>query len=100
MPKRIQRKRTKGWRTPANAANVCRPGKFGNPFLVTEDRGAIECIGAFRIWLTVDGVDAGVPSKKKAILDNLDELKGKDLACFCKEGKPCHGDVLLELANL
>ena len=29
----------------------------------------------------------------------LDELRGKDLACWCKEGEPCHADVLLEIAN-
>jgi hypothetical protein len=27
------------------------------------------------------------------------ELRGKDLACWCKPGEPCHADVLLELAN-
>ncbi|MFH1264564.1 MAG: DUF4326 domain-containing protein [Planctomycetota bacterium] len=29
----------------------------------------------------------------------LDELRGKDLACFCPPDQPCHADVLLELAN-
>ena len=27
------------------------------------------------------------------------ELRGKPLACWCKAGAPCHGDVLLEIAN-
>ena len=27
------------------------------------------------------------------------ELAGKNLACWCKVGAPCHADVLLELAN-
>lgn len=27
------------------------------------------------------------------------ELRGKNLACWCKPGTPCHADVLLELAN-
>jgi hypothetical protein len=27
------------------------------------------------------------------------ELRGKDLACWCRLGEPCHADVLLELAN-
>jgi hypothetical protein len=30
---------------------------------------------------------------------DLSELKGKNLACFCKDGEKCHADVLLELAN-
>ena len=41
-------------------------------------------------WLrsvTVDGVD------------RLPELRGKNLACWCKPGSPCHADVLLEIAN-
>lgn len=32
MLKRIQRKRTKGWRMPEGAVSVCRPGIWGNPF--------------------------------------------------------------------
>jgi hypothetical protein len=31
-PKRIQRKRTKGWRMPEGAVYVGRPSIFGNPF--------------------------------------------------------------------
>lgn len=31
-PKRVQRKRTKGWKMPPNTVNVTRPGKYGNPF--------------------------------------------------------------------
>jgi hypothetical protein len=29
---------------------------------------------------------------------SLEELKGKNLSCWCKES-PCHADVLLDLAN-
>lgn len=28
-----------------------------------------------------------------------EELAGKNLACFCEPGEPCHADVLIELAN-
>ena len=28
-----------------------------------------------------------------------EHLAGKNLACWCKPGDPCHADVLLELAN-
>lgn len=27
------------------------------------------------------------------------ELRGKNLACWCRPGDPCHADVLLEIAN-
>jgi hypothetical protein len=33
-PKRIQRKRTKGWKIPDNTVSITRPGKWGNPFKV------------------------------------------------------------------
>ncbi len=32
MPRRIQRKRSKGWKMPPNTVSVTRPGKWGNPF--------------------------------------------------------------------
>jgi Domain of unknown function (DUF4326) len=31
-PKRIQRKRTKGWKMPPNTVYVGRPTRLGNPF--------------------------------------------------------------------
>lgn len=34
MPKRIQLRRTKGWRKPAGAVVVSRPSKWGNPYPV------------------------------------------------------------------
>ena len=30
--------------------------------------------------------------------DTIHELKGKDLVCWCSP-LPCHGDILLEIAN-
>jgi len=29
----------------------------------------------------------------------IDELRGRDLACWCPLNQPCHADVLLRLAN-
>ena len=34
IPKRIQRKRTAGWKMPENTIYVGRPSKWGNPFEV------------------------------------------------------------------
>jgi hypothetical protein len=31
--------------------------------------------------------------------DWFDDLKGKNLACWCSLDKGCHADILLELAN-
>ena len=35
-PRRIQRKRTKGWRMPEGAVYVGRPTKWGNPYPVMQ----------------------------------------------------------------
>ena len=98
-PRRIQRKRTRGWRLPPNTVCVSRPSKWGNPFRVTDERTASECVHAFRIWLTVKHCHAGIPERKQWMLEHLHELRGKHLACWCRPGAPCHADVLLELAN-
>ena len=45
--KRIQRKRTKGWRMPENAKYIGRPTKWGNPFRLTPD-GFIQCYSTNR----------------------------------------------------
>lgn len=98
MPKRIQRKRKKGWRMPPGAVYVGRPTKWGNPYLV----GAIPYNGD-------DGqtLEETLWAYQHLFLDgkNLTELRGRDLACWCPltnpDGSPypCHADVLLELAN-
>lgn len=47
-PKRIQRKRTRGWTTPPNTVYVGRPTIFGNPFVVDAEHDAawaFVCIG-------------------------------------------------------
>lgn len=36
---------------------------------------------------------------KVTVDDIRTELAGRDLACWCKPGDPCHADVLLEVAN-
>lgn len=98
-PQRIQLQRTKGWRMPPDTVVVSRPSKWGNPFKVTPERSRTQAVGAYRTWLTVQGVTAGIPEHKQWILDSLKSLRGKNLACWCKPGTACHADVLLELAN-
>lgn len=96
-PKRIQRKRTKGWRLPKGAKCVTRPGKWGNPF---------DSAKHFRkVLLTLENpilarsISGEQIEHMKWIRDNIHELKGLDLACFCPLDKPCHADVLIEFAN-
>jgi len=98
MPKRIQRKRTKGWTMPPNTVYVGRPSIFGNPFFVDSEHDAAWCIRMFRHWLN-GAPNTGGGLRRISLLSRLSELRGKDLACWCKEGEPCHADILLELAN-
>ena len=88
QPKRIQRKRTKGWKMPPGTVSVTRPGKYGNPYPV-EVYGRQQAIDLFRADL--------LASKSK--LANVMLLRGKNLACFCPLDLPCHADVLLNIAN-
>lgn len=99
MPKRIQRKRTKGWKMPENTVSVTRPGRYGNPFVVGES-------GYFHernITVTADNCltlfERYCKDRSRLLPRWLEPLRGKDLACFCGEGEPCHGDILLRLAN-
>ena len=98
-PKRIQRKRTKGWRMPDNTIYVGRPSKYGNHFIEGTDGGASYCFAAHSVW--VEGVfnhqHTNETCKKEA--DLIRKLKGKNLSCWCPLDKPCHADTLLEFAN-
>lgn len=116
IPQRIQLSRKKGWRMPPGAVKVDRTTAFGNPWTVKEamESGLFEpskvaevCVNCFRAWLGPHGLKIDefpiyrvLKDKRKAILARLPELRGKDLACWCKPGAPCHADVLIELANV
>ena len=111
-PMRIQLSRAKGWRMPPNTCVVTRATIFGNPFKISDARDAgykgddaalaAKVVRAFDKWLRGSAQDWMGPESdaaRAAILARLPELRGKNLACFCKPGTPCHADVLLEIAN-
>jgi hypothetical protein len=120
MPERIQRKRTKGWKMPPNTVSVTRPGRWGNPF-DARLLGADLAVEMFRDMMTgffdpfklkhlSDEEFAAVYKAKEAWAARLNwgaeyrqaaktELRRQNLACWCQVGKPCHADVLLDLAN-
>lgn len=114
MPVRIQRKRTKGWRSPYNTIYVGRPTKWGNPFKVVKDGRLFFVIDEQdNYWGDVRGYESKSEAAAKAVecysgwvegkigLKILDpsELKGKHLSCFCSTDHPCHADLLIEIAN-
>lgn len=99
-PKRVQRQRTKGYKLPPNTVCVTRPGRWGNPFSTAgEFRSLIESMFGFTGQSQFYAVTLDEFAHVNYIANHIGELRGKNLACFCPLDKPCHADVLLELAN-
>lgn len=119
MPERIQLRRAKGWRMPPLTVKVDRTSKWGNPFSVWHDENDGQ-------WFVSDGschwpvankadglalavekyteqmekrYNVAVYGAATDLLDLQGELAGKNLACWCAPGRPCHADVLLRFAN-
>lgn len=84
---RVWNKRDKS--VPGDAIYIGRPSKWGNPFAVGADGNREEVISKFRKWLL---------DHPELVRSAQQELAGKDLVCFCAP-LPCHGDVLLQVAN-
>lgn len=105
-PMRVQRKRSKGWVMPENAVSVCRPGIFGNPFTVAPNFKPGAKVGGGQNYIAVPTIEDAIECYRIFLSDTPDlqekvkrELKGKNLACWCKLSEKCHADVLLEVAN-
>ena len=77
---------------------------------------AQEAVAQFKAWmdgyaipfgnrpvgLTREGQRAcwdALAARRSTVFGALPALRGKNLACWCRPGTPCHADVLLELAN-
>jgi len=90
---------------PANTVKIDRTTKWGNPFKVgssathpvTRRRVKIDSpatsIALYEAWLnsTSEGKAMAAAARR--------ELKGVNLACWCRPGSPCHADALLKAAN-
>ena len=74
---------------------IGRPSKWGNPYKVASNapREVFEhAVDRYRSDL--------VAGKLRFTVDDVvSELRGHDLACWCRPGAACHGEVLLEIAN-
>lgn len=98
MPQRIQRKRTKGWKMPSNAVYVGRPTIWGNLWKI----GVYSKLLGRNIETVEEAVQcykalAWTEEHHRAYIK--EQLRGKDLACWCPLWAVCHADVLLEIAN-
>lgn len=82
--------------TPSDAVYVGRPSKWGNPYKMYGETARQPVIDAYRSMLLHESTNP------KSIYHQMrkvrEELKGKDLVCWCAP-KSCHADILLEIAN-
>jgi len=59
-PRRVQLRRVKRWRMPANTVKVDRTTLFGNPFSVKEN-GHDRAVALHRAWLTGTSIGKELP---------------------------------------
>jgi hypothetical protein len=76
----------------SGAIYVGRPTRWGNPFKIDENYGHTRehVLELYKNWLY---------NQVSMEPHFLDELRGKDLVCWCPLDVPCHADILLEWAN-
>ena len=67
---------------------IGRPSKWGNPFSIGKDGNRSDVIRKYTAWI----------KDQPELLNSLNELKGKTIACWCSP-LACHGDVLARLAD-
>ena len=83
--------RKKGFKIPDNTIVVSRPTRWGNPFKAGVNAlSAQDAVRKYRDWLF---------NQPDLMKNARNELKGRNLACWCKDGHPCHADILLWYAN-
>ncbi len=73
---------------PVGAIYIGRGSKWGNPLRIGPDGDRATVIRTHERWLAA----------QPQLLRALDELRGRDLVCFCAP-LACHGDLLRRLAN-
>ena len=71
-----------------NARYRLPASKWANPFAVKREADREAAIASYERWL----------GSQPQLMAALRELHGRDLVCWCVP-LPCHGDVLLRLAN-
>lgn len=85
---------------PTGAVFVGRPGRWGNPFIISQHQMREQAVDNYREALLAGHLQNS-PAQVRA------ELAGRTLVCWCpltdKPGEhrplPCHADVLLDVAN-
>ena len=97
-PIRVRLSRAKGWKMPLNTVIVDCTTAWGNPFAVGKRGGAYSAKvmnqrHAMQLYRSV------AFDNEKLVGAAREQIRGKNLACWCALDAPCHADVLLEIAN-
>lgn len=98
IPQRLRLSRRAGFKLQEHSISinglpalvVSRPSRWGNPYHI-ESYGRERAIVLYEASL-----------KRRfgsALEQELETLRGKNLACWCPHDLDCHADVLLRLAN-
>lgn len=77
------------WTAGPDAIYVGRGSPYGNPFVIGKHGDRDEVCDKYESMLLTN---------PQLLARVKNELKGKDLVCFCAP-KRCHGDTLLRIAN-
>jgi hypothetical protein len=82
---------------PPDAVNIMRPNTWGNPYTFMDNapRGTVRVASRAEAIQRFEKYLRDCPDLIAAVKS---ELRGKSLVCCCKP-LPCHGDVLLRIAN-
>jgi hypothetical protein len=77
---------------------IGRPSEWGNPF--SHKEGTLAKFRVATVQDAVSGYEEWLLTQPQ-LLAKLPLLKGKVLGCWCKfrGTEPCHGDILIRLAN-
>lgn len=102
LPTRIQRKRTAGFRLPANTICITRPGPYSNLYRIgdrfPENLNCYKWFGDGKITLAncLLAFDDYAENRLCSEPTWLDPLLNADfIACWCAVEAACHGDIIL-----
>ena len=85
---------------PPNTIYVGRPTVWGNPFTAHDKEWNGEKIEPKTLVMLYEIMWVELKlNDPKLFKEAMKQLRGKNLACWCKPKDDCHADVLLRLAN-
>ncbi len=77
---------------------IDRTTRWGNPIKLVGEANRLRVLQDYRRWLNGDPEFITLYGPPPTTKEIIQELWGKVLGCWCHP-KPCHGDILAEIAN-